>query len=93
MITAETGVNMVIPSHYVDDYPKFVEFMNAYFKFLYRHRGGMNEAELDDLIKTKGRELAVQANNRPAHCAATSEIISGSFLERGFEAFVAKDGA
>lgn len=92
MITGETGVDIVIPSHYVDDYPKFVEFMNAYFKFLYRQRGGMTEAELDDLIETKGRLLAVEMNNTPAACAATDEMVKGSFLERGFRGFMAKDG-
>ncbi len=84
MITGDLGTSQVVPAHYFEEYPKFVEFMDLYFKFIYRDRGELPKSMLEELSVDEANKRGVGRVMQDQHASQS--------LEREFVPLLDVDG-
>ncbi|QZI90449.1 hypothetical protein MYOV003v1_p0125 [Vibrio phage 207E48.1] len=82
----------MLPSHYAKEYPNFVNFMNAYFKWLYRNTEYSQE-EINDMANS-GMEMVdiMERQGRQNPGEAAQNMAGDRSLERGFSGMIGFDG-
>ncbi|CAL9977330.1 head closure Hc2 [Vibrio phage D528] len=91
-MTHAIDTKYLLPSHYSTDYPKFIEFMNLYFDWLY-NTSGFSKAEIESMIEEGYDKAAISLAQSVKNPGASAQEMAGNrMLERSFDRALTLDG-